>query len=92
VVSAAPHEYSWNFQTYARRQIEPLGEGAFRIRDDAAALMLCGECAESTLQTSITPTEVVWAYHNENNDEKFRHIEYSVAGHAAVRVEFSIGW
>jgi hypothetical protein len=92
VVSAAPHEYSWHFQTYARRSIEPLEKCAFRISDGAAALTLRGSCAEGELQTRVAPTEVVWSYQNENNDEEFCHIEYSIAGHAAITAEFSAEW
>jgi hypothetical protein len=92
VVRAMQHEYSWHFPTYARRKIEPLGNAAFRISDGAAALSLRGSCAEGELQTSIAPTEVVWAYQNENNDEEFLHIEYSIGGRAMITAEFAVSW
>ncbi|MEO6908106.1 MAG: hypothetical protein ABI210_09480 [Abditibacteriaceae bacterium] len=92
-VSAEEHEYSWHFQTYSRRRIDELSKSTFRISEGDAALTLRGTCLETELNTSIAPTEVVWAYQNENDDQPFQHIKYCTANKStSITAEFSVSW
>jgi len=93
VVSDVEHEYSWHFQTYARRTIDSLGEGCFRIVDGDDALTLDGRALQESLVATIADTDVVWAYANENDDQPFRHIQFRSRRKTRIlTAEFRIDW
>lgn len=73
IVCLEPRVFSWWFNTYARHTISPLGPNAFRIAQGDAAVSLRIE--GDGLATEIKPTDVVWAYVNENENQDFVHVE-----------------
>jgi len=93
VVSDIEHEYSWHFQTYARRTIDTLSSGHYRIADGNDVLTLKAYALETPLDAAIADTDVVWAYSNENDDQPFRHIRFQT--HEKMKTltaEFKIDW
>lgn len=77
VVSAKPHAFSWHFQTYARRSVTDLGENRWKTAEGASALLLTGQAFGCPLSSSVGPTEVVWSYGNENEDQPFVHVAFA---------------
>jgi hypothetical protein len=94
VVATKPHEYSWRFQTYAKRAVDDsVGEGAYRITEEDASLVLKGSCPDTPLASRVSPTDVVWAYRNDNAGQGFKHIEFKTARRAAsILAQFEIEW
>lgn len=93
VVASAPHHFGWCFQTYARRSVESTGPNQWRIKDRQAALELAGHAVETKLTSRVQPTDVVWAYGNENGSQSFKHVRFSTRSRVSVlTADFNVTW
>lgn len=93
VVASSAREFSWCFQTYADRHVKPAGKLAFTIREGDAALTLRARAVETGLTAGIKPTDVVWAYSNENGSRPFCHVAYATQQPVQVlTAEFDVAW
>jgi hypothetical protein len=75
VVCGEPHVFSFRFHTYRRHQLTQVGDLAFQVAHGGAALHL--QARGEGLVARVLDVEVVWAYTNENDDERFVCIEIS---------------
>jgi hypothetical protein len=75
VITAAPHRFSYCFHTWRRHQLTPQPDGAWRFAWDDAALVL--RVTGTGWTTAVAPTEVVWAYANEQDSQPFQHLAVS---------------
>jgi hypothetical protein len=93
VVASAPHRFSWCFQTYARRTVKSTAPNQWRITDGQAVLDLAGNAMETKLTSRVQPTDVVWAYGNENGSQSFKHVRFSTRSRVAVlTADFNVTW
>lgn len=93
VLSEVEHEYSWHFQTYARRTIDALGDQRYRITDGGDGMTLEAAAIECEFSSTIADTDVVWAYANENDDQPFKHIRFVTAKKSRqLTAEFRVRW
>lgn len=88
-----PHAFSWRFQTYARRKVVELSPNRWRIAEGGSSLVLEGCAVGTSLALVFAPTEVVWAYANENADQPFAHAAFVTPADARViTADFKIRW
>jgi hypothetical protein len=93
VVSAADHAFSWHFHTHQENPIEAIEDNAWRFTAGDRSLTLAGRGVEEALRSSTGPTEVVWAYGNENKSRPFSHVRFETKGRQrAMTAEFQVDW
>lgn len=93
LISSLAHEYAWQFHSYASAQITSSEPEHWRISQEDAALTLQGRCLETSLQSKLQPTQVVWGYANEHNSQPFQHVRFETSvSTKCLSAEFAIRW
>lgn len=92
VTLTQPRQLSWHFQSYANRQIKQVEPNAWQISHAAANLRIKAS-ATQPLVSGVHPTEVVWSYQNENDDQPFQHVRYATREPVSqLACAFDLSW
>lgn len=87
-----PHHLSWHFQCYSSRLIQQINPDSWRISHGPAQVAIKVH-ATQTLQAGVHPTEIVWAYANENGDNPFHHLRLETTKpQTQLACLFEISW
>lgn len=87
-----PHELSWQFQAYTSRQFKQLAPECWSVTHEDASVTI-KVAATSDLSATVHPTDIVWAYANENDDQPFHHLRFKTKEpQSQLACVFEVNW